>query len=1356
MRSTDSDSKAAAPSSNSHQPLVVTENYAASTPVIEPGSHQQDNDVETGQANIDKPRVEAPWIILVALLLATLVSSYQNHVQSRVDAETRFQEIAVQAADSVVDQVRRIEDVMTLGGTVIASSPQIDDVRWNAFLEPKKNSSVTVSGLVQLEYRAALATSSASPPSLVRRFELNTVIDDASIDIMALDEAIARAQLTQRSTLLTNARATKSAVSELVVIVKPVYPIFAKLGQPIGYMLAYVRPHSLITDAELKSALRLVIDVTYSGQAPINADNANARLSTMLGVTVAQTSWVLSIRATPALESELSSRAPSTIFVVGMLGTLLLAGMVWLLTRLREQASALAKNMTLKLRDQVKFTDDLIELNPNPIYRKDAQGRFVVVNRAWEQLHQRNRVDVIGKTTRDFMPPSLADITEKFDVDVLNSANGFEVREAFVLTSEGRTIPTILAKQVIRRADGSPDGIIGTVTDMSEVNQLQREVAKQREQLDLVIRSSQQGIFDIEINPVGNAYYSAMFREILGYGVTPMTEVIDWRELIHPDDRDVFYSNLVAHIEKITPYLDVECRAIRSDQKPIWLRTRGLVQYDDVGAPRRLVGSVVDVTERREAEQKLIEANVRVTEAAKAKEAFLATMSHEIRTPMNGVLGMAGLLADTKLNDEQRDYIRLIRASGDTLLRLINDVLDFSKIESGHMTLEAVSVEFITVIEEAIELVAEKAREKKLLLVYDVSHSIPAYIIGDATRLRQILMNLLSNAIKFTEAGEIFLSATSVVNDDGKIEVTVKLTDTGIGIPPERVRQLFQPFMQVDASTTRKYGGTGLGLAIVKRLVTMMGGTVSLESVLNEGSTFTFTILTQTARGPLRPYMQSDIPEFIGKRLLFVDGSARRRQAVAARFPRWGITILTAAHADAASMLLAASESGETVDILMTDTVLSSAAADALGVAIAAEDKRRHEANLPFFMVVLMSANSRAELALLQEFKPIRHDFLVVRPTSRSRMFDVLVQAVTGHIKYDMATRPFAIELKHDADYDILNSSLTQRSLLSTTLPLSFTTQAESRVEGTLNILVAEDNEINQRVVEGMLLRLGHSVTIVADGQAAVEIMQQQLSTTEERFDIVLMDIHMPILDGIAATVEIKKLFLDSAGAMRLNTIPIAAMTAHALAGDREHYLQSGMDDYISKPIRPDELIALLSRAVPHYALSSGRALPQSGTSVSNLAPVATTPVSRSYQVNSGLNLPILDMEQLEDLRGLPSGVDGEFGANGLIELFKTKSRERLRLMSSCLVDSNWLLLGDTAHSLRGAAASIGFPRVAASCKALEFAARRLTPKAGMPITESTAPLPTQTEIDELFEQITFYFYEAEVALIKWLATAPT
>ncbi|MEI6737654.1 MAG: ATP-binding protein, partial [Pseudomonadota bacterium] len=815
---------------------------------------------------------------------------------------------------------------------------------------------------------------------------------------------------------------------------------------------------------------------------------------------------------------------------------------------------------------------------------------------------------------------------------------------------------------------------------------------------------------------------------------------------------------------------------LRANSGHVWLRVRGVAQFNSAGIAIRLVGSIVDVTERREAELKLIDANIRVMEAARAKEAFLATMSHEIRTPMNGVLGIAGLLADTQLNDEQRDYIRLIRASGDTLLRLINDVLDFSKIESGHMTLESVNIELVSVIEDAFELVAENAREKKLILVYDSPEDIPEYILGDATRLRQILLNLLSNAIKFTDAGEIALSVSCKTLADSQLELTIKISDTGIGIPAERIQQLFQPFTQVDASTTRKYGGTGLGLAIVKRLVTMMGGTVSLESVEGKGSVCSFSIITKRASGPQQGYMQRNVSAFSGKQLLLVDSNPRRCNTLKNCYQRWGFDVLVCTHTHADAQMQSATSSGHPVDILVTDALLPSPEFDAMQTALESDDNRRLAAGARKLIVVLMSVISRAALAQVPPFKLIHHDMLVVQPVSRTRMFDVLTQAATGRSKNDVATRPFTRESTHDVEYAVQNSATGPKTPITGRTSRSNMTsdQVVDSDSATLNVLVAEDNEVNQRVIDGMLRRLGHRVTIVPDGQAAIDAMLSQKQKNEIPYDVVLMDIHMPVLDGVAAMKAIKQLFCHTDIALRMPAIPIAAMTAHALAGDREHYLNEGMDDYISKPMRSEELSALLLRAVPHKRLTDFQSRPLSAGSKMQQQEVGdkssghmlpTIPVTAAkagtpaadVKTSPDLALPILDIEQLEDLIGLPAGADdiAGSGANGLIELFKTKARERLLIIRSCLVDSNWVLLGDTAHSLRGAAASIGFPRVAAACKTLELASRRLAPVAGLPPAVSISPMPTPGQLDELHKEITLHFNEAEEALAKWLALQP-
>ncbi len=1343
----------------------MAENIEQSTPMT-PGIAAADQQPAV-PAPFQRPRFEAPWVILAALLVATILAAHQSNLRTKKDAQARFGDMAVNASKQILNEVRHVEDAMALGGAVIASSPNIDNKRWNTYLDARIQRAEPAIGLVRLEYRAAAKTRNAGKPAerplLIRDLEEELRLGDFLSTSPLIDDAVVVARRTQKSVMTTALLGHDAfTATEYVAMVKPVYASFVRSDEPVGYMVAILRPHKLLAFAATENGQRLALAImSRNDLLSISAGRAApmSALSVQLPLSVGQREWTLDVGATTKLVDELSSQMPATILFVGILGTLSLAGLMWLLTRLREQAATLANSMTLKLRDQVKFTDDLIELNPNPIYRKDAEGRLISVNRAWEQLNKRDRKDVIGKTSHAFQAARIADAETRFDADVLASPAGFEAREAYVVDAAGKEVPTIMARQVVRRADGTVDGIIGTITDVTPVKQLEREVARQREQLDLVIRSSQQGIFDVDFAADGNQYYSERFREILGFGPDNFPAKFTWKDWVYPADDEMFHAHLLEHLKRLSAYFDVECRARRVGAGHMWLRVRGVAQYDDHDVAIRFVGSIVDVTERREAEMKLIEANIRVMEAARAKEAFLATMSHEIRTPMNGVLGMASLLADTELNDEQRDYIRLIRSSGDTLLRLINDVLDFSKIESGQMTLESVTVELVSVIEEAFELVAEKAREKNLALVYDLRDDIPDYIIADATRLRQILLNLLSNAIKFTDKGEIALTMSCEEMADGKLKLTAKIHDTGIGIPADRITQLFQPFTQVDASTTRKYGGTGLGLAIVKRLVVMMGGDVSLTSVEGSGSTFSFSIVTSATKGPPRPYLQRAIPAFAGVRLLLVDGNLRRRDAVAHRYQLWGFTVMPETCAEAIGRLQVEVSLDHPVDILVTDTLLPSTDADALAAVVAMEDRRRTAAGLPKLSVVLMSNLSRADLARLKAFKPLRHDMLVVRPASRSRMFDVLTQAAMRINNNDVATRPFTPVPVYDGEFSPGARATSAVATKSESMPVRPAVEANAVVVDPINILVAEDNEVNQRVIEGMLKRLGHHVTIVADGQAAVDKMAAQKPDAEDLFDVVLMDIHMPVLDGVAAMKAIKQLFDQSDLSARLKTIPIAAMTAHALAGDREHYLGEGMDDYIAKPIRREDLAALLQRTVPQKRHAAGRQAPPAGTMPASGKAGATGPTeiaARRNQVPTPTpedTLPLLDLEQLEDLRGLPAGpaeVPGS-GANGLIDLFKQKSRERLRVIASCLVDANWVLLGDTAHSMRGAAASVGFPRVAAACKSMELAARRLSPVSGIAPVAPTTPMPTRAQLDAQYEQVTRHFYEAEAALQQWL-----
>ena len=1332
----------------------------------------------TDSAETKSLRIETPWLVLGALLLSTCVASFQSYRQVNKETQSRFETLAETAKNELSTQFRQVDDALSTAGAIVAASPKIDNARWNKYLDSRDKQATAVTGLARIEYRAAVdpirkAARADPPPVLIRVTPEVTVVSDT----LAGSELITAAIETSRRTQRTAATGVLPAASpqdsaEFIALAKPVFPVFTELSEPIGYLVAFVRPADLLAGMTRRSNQRLFFTLRDQAEGPAAAASSNngARQPAIttssihksayrvpLTLAIGQRNWQLQVESSPSLERELTNSTPGMILGIGIVGTFLLAGLVLLLTRLREQAATLAASMTVKLRDQVKFTDDLIELNPNPIYRTDAQGRFIVVNRAWELLHKRERADVIGKTGSEIQPAHSGDPSVAPDTDVLKSTSGLEVREAFVITATGDRVPAILAKQVVRRADGTVDGLIGTVTDVTQIKLLEHELAKRREQLDLVIRSSQQGILDVELKDGGTAYYSARFREILGFGIDTFPTPFSWYQWVHPDDVADFRDRLAHHLKGESPYFDVECRALRAGGGYMWVRVRGIAQFDEGGRAQRFVGSIVDVTERRQAELQLIDANVRVMEAARAKESFLATMSHEIRTPMNGVLGMAGLLADTQLNDEQRDYIRLIRASGDTLLRLIDDVLDFSKIESGRMTIEAVSVEVTAVIEETLELVAEKAREKKIDLVYDVRDDVPFYITGDATRLRQILLNLLSNAIKFTDEGEITLRMTCDTLPDGRVKLKAAVSDTGIGIPKDRVNKLFEAFTQVDASTTRKYGGTGLGLAIVKRLVTIMGGEVSIESVEGHGSTFHFSITTERARGPSKPYMQTALPEFKGKRLLVTDENVSRLAAVEYRYQQWGFDVVAIPSQDVAGITAAILGAEQApIDIIISGGA-SMSSTTAKAAALVKSDLARQAAGKPPIVVVLMSSVSRAELSCKPDIELMRHDMFVMRPAARARMFDVLMQAASGTLRTDVATRPFTREPMYDTEFARSKSNATVQKAANAGLVAAAAGQS-ARVLPTanqLNILVAEDNEVNQRVIEGMLKRLGHHATIVPNGQAAVDTATEALGQGGDAIDIVLMDIHMPILDGVAATVELKRRFASTLDGAIIRRVPIVAMTAHALAGDREYYLKQGLDDYISKPLRREELEAMLARCVPAKASlatepeESGREQ-QADRARSFALPTLQSAAGQRFGADLG-STPVLDLEQLEDLHGLPAESGGDASENGLITLFQEKSEDRLRQMASCLVDSNWLLLGDISHSLRGSSASIGFPRVAAACKTLELSARRLSPKPGVPPTVSSEPQPTQGQMDELYEDVKRYFYEANIALTKWL-----
>jgi PAS domain S-box-containing protein len=694
---------------------------------------------------------------------------------------------------------------------------------------------------------------------------------------------------------------------------------------------------------------------------------------------------------------------------------------------------------------------------------------------------------------------------------------------------------------VVRDAGGKPLRMVGSLTNITERKRAEEELTHSRRLLDEAQQLARIGSWEWDVTTNEVVWSDEAYRV---FGFVPRAFVPTYNHYlasIHPDDQLPMRVSINAILRR-KKSLSADNRIVRPDGAVRVLHNRSSPILDDSGKVLRLVGTVQDVTELRQKENELLLAKSSAEAANRTKSEFLANMSHEIRTPMNGILGMTELVLDTELSLQQREYLGMAKSSALSLLGLINDILDFSKIEAGKLALEAISFSLRDCLGAMLKPLGIRADQKGLELTADISAVVPDHLIGDPMRLRQILINLTDNAIKFTQRGDVTLSVTveSAIGDEHCLHFAI--ADTGVGIPEEKRALIFEAFAQADGTTTRTYGGTGLGLSIASQLVRHMGGRIWVESKVGEGTTFHFTVRMPVRHTPAPNVRHADLSELEGLRVLVVDDNAVNRRILREMLLHWRMQPSVVASGAAAIVeMLRAAHAGTPFPLVILDGMMP----EMNGFNVV-EQIREHAELSAATVMMLSSAMPAGAVARCGELGVASY---LTKPVTQAELIDAILIALGG---------ANAIE------------------------PVP-ATPSIPRAATSLRILLAEDNPINRAVAAGILEKRGHSLVHADNGREAVE------AVARENFDLILMDVQMPEMDGFEATRRIRE-FEKATG----RQTRIVAMTAHAMAGDRERCLAAGMDDYVSKPLQKTQLLALLE-GISAGRKHTGAAIPQNG-----------------------------------------------------------------------------------------------------------------------------------------------------------------